>query len=158
MKKCIKCGSHAFNLYMENIDQGDLCDVHYWQGRAHRAEAQPAQEPVAWGFRHDDGAIYDCISPEAHADCEGEYTVPLYSAPPAAQPAQEPMHPQIQKMYEDYFDKCFKESSALDAAVLAEREACAALAQQTICDTHIPTGINIYGTRAAKAIRARGNI
>jgi hypothetical protein len=38
-----------------------------------------------------------------------------------------------------------------------EREACAVLAQQTICDTHIPTGINIYGTRAAKAIRARGN-
>lgn len=38
-----------------------------------------------------------------------------------------------------------------------EREACAALAEKTICDTHIPTGINIYGTRAAKAIRARGN-
>jgi hypothetical protein len=37
-----------------------------------------------------------------------------------------------------------------------EREACAVLAQQTICDTHVPTGINIYGTRAAKAIRARG--
>jgi hypothetical protein len=56
--------------------------------------AQPAQEPVAWGFRHDDGAIYDCISPEAHADCEGEYTVPLYTTPPAAQPAlpvQEPV-------------------------------------------------------------------
>jgi hypothetical protein len=48
-----------------------------------------AQEPVAWGFRHDDGAIYDCISPEAHADCEGEYTVPLYTTPPAAQPVQE---------------------------------------------------------------------
>ena len=39
MKKCIKCGSHAFNLYAEGIDQGGLCDVHYWQGRAHRAEA-----------------------------------------------------------------------------------------------------------------------
>ena len=38
-----------------------------------------------------------------------------------------------------------------------EREACAVMAQKTICDTHIPTGINIYGTRAAKAIRARGN-
>lgn len=38
-----------------------------------------------------------------------------------------------------------------------EREACARVAQETICDTHIPTGINIYGTRAAKAIRARGN-
>ena len=41
MKTCIKCGSHAFNLYAEEIDQGGLCDVHYWQGRAHRAEAQP---------------------------------------------------------------------------------------------------------------------
>jgi hypothetical protein len=29
-----------------------------------------------------------------------------------AQPEQKPMHPQIKKMYEDYFDKCFKESSA----------------------------------------------
>ena len=25
---------------------------------------------------------------------------------------QEPMHPEIKKMYEDYFDKCFRESSA----------------------------------------------
>jgi|688.fasta_scaffold256547_5 hypothetical protein len=39
----------------------------------------------------------------------------------------------------------------------AEREECAKLAEQTICDKHIPTGVNIYGTRAAKAIRARGN-
>jgi len=37
---------------------------------------------------------------------------PLYTAPPAAQPAQERMHPEIKKMYEDYFDKCFRESSA----------------------------------------------
>ena len=45
------------------------------------------------------------------------------------------------------------------AAIVAdkEREACAKLAQETICDTHIPTGINIYGTRVAKAIRARSN-
>lgn len=43
------------------------------------------------------------------------------------------------------------------AALVAakEREACAQVAAQTVCDTHIPTGINIYGTRAAKAIRAR---
>ena len=40
MNKCIKCGSYAFNLHKDNIDQGSLCDVHYWQGRAHRAEAQ----------------------------------------------------------------------------------------------------------------------
>lgn len=44
--------------------------------------------------------------------------------------------------------------AALVAA--AEREACAKVAALTICDTHIPTGIKIYGTAAAKAIQARG--
>jgi predicted nucleic acid-binding Zn-ribbon protein len=43
MSKCIKCGSYAFNLYKEDIDQGGLCDVHYWQYRAHRAEALAEQ-------------------------------------------------------------------------------------------------------------------
>jgi hypothetical protein len=56
-------------------------------------EAQPVQEPVAWGFRSADGAIYDCISPEAHDECEGSYTVPLYTTPPLpAQPAQEAIY------------------------------------------------------------------
>ena len=27
-----------------------------------------------------------------------------------AQPEQEPMHPKIEKLYEDFFDKCFRES------------------------------------------------
>jgi hypothetical protein len=35
-----RCGSHAFNLYKDDIDQGDLCDVHYWQKRALEAEAK----------------------------------------------------------------------------------------------------------------------
>ena len=30
------CGSYAFNLYMDDIDQGNLCDVHYWQAKAQR--------------------------------------------------------------------------------------------------------------------------
>lgn len=38
-----------------------------------------------------------------------------------------------------------------------EREACAKLAESTICDTHLPTGVRIYGTRVATAIRASGN-
>jgi hypothetical protein len=46
---------------------------------------------------------------------------------------------------------------AIEQAIAAEREECAKLAEQTICDKHIPTGVSIYGTRAAKAIRARGN-
>ena len=44
----------------------------------------------------------------------------------------------------------------LDAAVLQEREACAKLAEETVCATHLPTGVKIYGTKAAAAIRARG--
>ena len=34
-----RCGSYAFNLEKDDIDQGDLCDVHYWQKRALEAEA-----------------------------------------------------------------------------------------------------------------------
>jgi hypothetical protein len=43
--------------------------------------------------------------------------------------------------------------AALVAA--AEREACAKLAESTVCDTHLPTGVRIYGTQVAAAIRAR---
>ena len=46
--------------------------------------------------------------------------------------------------------------AAIQAAVATEREECAIVAANTVCDEHIPTGIKIYGTRAAKAIRARG--
>jgi hypothetical protein len=28
------CGSYAFNLLSGGIDQGELCDVHYWQDQA----------------------------------------------------------------------------------------------------------------------------
>jgi hypothetical protein len=48
------------------------------------------------------------------------------------------------------------EDEKLEWAMKLEREACARLAQSTVCDTHIPTGVKIYGTVAAKAIRARG--
>ena len=44
-------------------------------------DQKPAQEPVAWGYRSKNGEIYDCISPEAHEYAEGDYTVPLYTAP-----------------------------------------------------------------------------
>ena len=44
----------------------------------------------------------------------------------------------------------------VERAVNTERAACAKLAESTICDTHLPTGVRIYGTRVADAIRARG--
>jgi hypothetical protein len=34
-----------------------------------------------------------------------------------------------------------------------ERERCAQIAEQTVCDVHLPTGIKIYGRKAAAAIR-----
>ena len=67
---------------------------------------------------------------------------------------------QAQIMGRRSFEKMFTVDQMREYAkkvVADEREACAVLAQQTICDTHTPTGINIYGTRAAKAIRAREN-
>lgn len=79
--KCIKCGSYAFNLYKEDIDQGGLCDVHYWQYRAHRAEAlaeQPAQqEPV--GYVAENGVVdWNVCAPPIMTD--------LYTSPPQRKP------------------------------------------------------------------------
>jgi hypothetical protein len=37
-----------------------------------------------------------------------------------------------------------------------ERDACAKIAAETVCDVHLPTGTKIYGSRVATAIRARG--
>ena len=41
-KRCVykcgawNCGSYQFNLYKDEINQGELCDVHYWQTKAQR--------------------------------------------------------------------------------------------------------------------------
>jgi hypothetical protein len=40
------CGSYAFNLYKEQIDQGDRCDQHYWQEKAMEAAAQEREACV----------------------------------------------------------------------------------------------------------------
>lgn len=32
------------------------------------------------------------------------------------------------------------------------RQRCAEIARNTVCDTHLPTGVKIYGSRAADAI------
>jgi hypothetical protein len=53
-----------------------------------------------------------------------------------------------------YEDEAIKKAAL--AAAAAEREACAKVAKETVCDMHLGTGIKIYGTKAAAAIRARG--
>ena len=77
MTKCIKCGSYAFNLYKEDIDQGGFCDVHYWQGRAHRAEALAQSEQEPFGYLSiGDSPIFQKEKPEI-----GRWET-LYTTPP----------------------------------------------------------------------------
>ena len=59
----------------------------------------------------------------------------------------------IRKVREDDLQRAYERGYR--AGIAAEREACAKLAETTVCDTHLPTGVRIYGTRAAAAIRAR---
>lgn len=48
------------------------------------------------------------------------------------------------------------EMTASPCSVAYEREACARIAESTVCDMHLETGVRIYGSRVAAAIRARG--
>jgi hypothetical protein len=52
-------------------------------------------------------------------------------------------------------DEPLKIFAALVAA--HEREECAKIAAETVCDVHLPTGTKIYGSRVATTIRARSN-
>jgi len=94
-------------------------------------EAALDAEPVVW--MHPDGRVVTANTMECALRDGGamrssliDYTIPLYTA------------------------------DAIREAVEAEREACAKLAENTVCDVHLPTGIRIYGHVAARAIRARG--
>jgi len=60
------------------------------------------------------------------------------------------MRPHLDGIYQEALEKF----AALVEA--QEREACAKLATETVCDIHLPTGTKIYGGRVATAIRARG--
>jgi len=60
------------------------------------------------------------------------------------------MRPHLDGIYQ----AALEQFAALVAA--QEREACAKLAEETVCDVHLPTGTKIYGSRVATAIRARG--
>ena len=46
------CGSYAFNLWSAGIDQGDLCDVHYWQQKAQRPWVDLTDEQRSAIIRH----------------------------------------------------------------------------------------------------------
>jgi len=68
-KRCVfkcgdwNCGSYQFNLYKDTIDQGDLCDVHYWQTKAQRQwqglTEEEIESAISDGFARglDDGNV-----------------------------------------------------------------------------------------------------
>jgi hypothetical protein len=60
--------------------------------------------------------------------------------------------------HQDRYGNSLSQELEKFAALVAanEREACAKLAETTVCDVHLPTGTKIYGSRVATAIRARG--
>jgi len=86
-KNGFNCGSYAFNLYKDGIDQGNLCDVHYWQAKAlaqpeqdHIPDARKMvteQEPVAVVDANDEGYWAD-ILPDRNVKV-GQL---LYTTPP----------------------------------------------------------------------------
>jgi hypothetical protein len=48
------CGSYAFNLYNEGINQGKYCDRHYWQDQAKKARADEREECAKVCDNYDD--------------------------------------------------------------------------------------------------------
>lgn len=56
-------------------------------------------------------------------------------------------------LYDHYDMQAYGAACAAHAREMALSEA-AMVAAATVCDTHIPTGVKIYGSRAGKAIEA----
>ena len=38
------CGSYAFNLLRDGIEQGPYCDTHYWQDKAEKAALEEREQ------------------------------------------------------------------------------------------------------------------
>lgn len=72
--KCEQCGKWAgAHATLPGQSTDNLCFC---------PPKQPKQEPVAWGMPREDGLILDVICPEEHDREAGNYTIPLYTAPP----------------------------------------------------------------------------
>lgn len=81
--------------------------------------AQSAEhKPVAWMDR--DGNVSDNNDHKC-------FPIPLYTTPNIqsysekdnSQPEQKPMHPELRKMWEDYFDKCFRAQPEQEPVAIA---------------------------------------
>ena len=80
-----------------------------------KAALEAKDEPVAWGVF--EGNLHDMFFSQEEAqemaELKGTHAEvrPLYATPPQPEQEQKPMHPEMRKMWEDHFDKCFAESA-----------------------------------------------
>ena len=80
-----------------------------------KAALEAKDEPVAWGVF--EGNLHDMFFSQEEAqemaELKGTHAEvrPLYATPPQPEQEQKPMHPEMRKMWEDHFDKCFAEST-----------------------------------------------
>jgi hypothetical protein len=118
------------------------------------------QEPVAWACFKNGELQTELIGTEADVDfwcasdepeMQGMVKGALYTHPPR----RECLHAEVYEHTLALQQKSYEREIQIE--VEAEREACAKVAKETVCDMHLGTGIKIYGTKAAAAIRARGN-
>jgi hypothetical protein len=62
--------------------------------------------------------FYDRMELDEQRDKERRAQRAKLLTPP--KPQQEPMHPELRKMWEDYFDKCFRRKPLTDKQILAD--------------------------------------
>ncbi len=103
-------------IKFEPTATGDYVDLREFDEKAKpiitaikQARSAPVQEPVVWvrtnGLNNSGVAHYGPTRPPGWVGAATAY----FKAPPP-EPAQKRMHPELKKLYEDFFDKCFKET------------------------------------------------
>ena len=74
----------AMRMALGVLEKGDLlCELVAANHLRDAIQAAEKVEPVAWAMRRADGLVLDVICPDEHESHEGDYTMPLYAAPPA---------------------------------------------------------------------------
>ena len=103
-------GSYASEYFQVKHDlENDISKAKSAITAIKEALAAPVQEPAVWvrtnGINNSGVAYYGPTCPPSWV---GAATA--YFKAPSPEPAQKPMHPELKKLYEDFFDKCFKET------------------------------------------------
>jgi hypothetical protein len=79
--EALKIALDSLEFFKKEFDDGFIeWNVANQGVQAIKEALETKDEPVAWGMKKD-GVILDVICPDEHEREEGEYTIPLYTAP-----------------------------------------------------------------------------